>query len=144
MELAKIEKLLDAYFEGNTTLAEEAMLRDYFAQDEIAPQVAMYQPLFVGLVAAKEEVSDRELKLPKNQFKIKNWWYAAAASVVLAIGVAGFVFSEPKLTQEEQEALAAFEKTKEAMQFMSKNFNKGAEELTYISTFTETKNKILK
>ena len=67
-----------------------------------------------------------------------------AASVVVAIGVAGFVFSEPKLTQEEQEALIAFQKTKEAMQLMSKNFNQGAEELTHISTFTLTKNKILK
>ena len=30
MEFAKIEKLLEAYFEGNTTLKEEAELRTYF------------------------------------------------------------------------------------------------------------------
>ena len=146
MELAKIEKLLDAYFEGNTSLAEEAILRDYFLQDEVAPHLAMYQPMFAGLAAAKQEVSQREIHLPQRQFKMKNWWYGVAASVVIAIGVAGFVFSEPNnhLTKEEQEALVAFEKTREAMQLMSKNFNQGAEELTHISTFTQTKNRILK
>lgn len=146
MELAKIEKLLDAYFEGNTSLADEATLRAYFAQDEVAPHLAMYQPMFVGLSAAKEEVSNLEIELPKQKATISNWWYGVAASVVIAIGVAGFMFNEQgaQLTQEEQEALIAFEKTREAMKLMSKNFNQGAEELAHISTFTQTKNKILK
>ena len=144
MELAKIEKLLDVYFEGNTSLAEEATLRAYFAQDTVAPHLAMYQPMFAGLTAAKQETSAKEVKLPQQKQLHKKWWYGIAASVLVAIGVAGFVFSEPKLTQEEQEALVAFQKTREAMQLMSKNFNEGAEELTHISTFTLTKNKILK
>jgi len=144
MELARIEKLLDAYFEGNTSLAEEETLRKYFSQNEVAPHLAAYKPMFDGLTLAKQEVSVKEIDLPQQQFKVKRWWYGVAASVVIAIGVAGFVFSEPKLSQEEQEALIAFQKTREAMQMMSQNFNEGAEELTYISTFTQTKNKILK
>lgn len=144
MELARIEKLLDAYFEGNTSLAEEAILRNYFAQNEVAPHLAAYKPMFDGFTLAKKEVSKQDVQVTEKQFTVRRWWYGVAASVVLAIGVAGFMFSEPKLTQEEQEALVAFEKTREAMLMMSQNFNEGAEELSYISTFTKTKNKILK
>ena len=33
MELAKIEALLEKYFEAKTTLPEEKILKDYFAQE---------------------------------------------------------------------------------------------------------------
>ena len=145
MELAKIEQLLEAYFEGNTSLLDERTLRTYFSKADVAPHLAMYKPLFNGLDIAKNEVSKKEVKLPTSKSKnVRVWWYGIAASLVLAIGLGNYMFNQPSFTQEEQEALAAFEESKDAMRLLSQNFNKGAEELRLINQFTKTTNKILK
>ncbi|PKA83948.1 hypothetical protein ATE92_2117 [Ulvibacter sp. MAR_2010_11] len=157
MELANIEVLLETYFEGNTTLAEEASLREYFTGDKVAPHLAMYKPLFIGLQKAQTEVSDKEIDLPENTTQSNKWWYGIAALLVVGVTVGGFLFSQPQLSQEEKEALAAFDKTKETLLLLSSSLNKGAEELAYleeftkgssvithINEFTDTTNKILK
>ena len=157
MELVKIESLLDLYFEGETTLEQERQLRQYFASEHVAPSVAMYQPMFQGLEAAKEEVSHRTIELPTKN-KRPNWWYGVAASLVLAIGVGGFsYFNSNSLSSEEQQALAAYEEARATMMLLSENLNKGAESMAYLdefskgashlsslNEFTETKNRILK
>lgn len=144
MELAKIEQLLEAYFEGNTTLQEEATLRAYFSSAEVAPNLQQYQPLFASLAKAQTEGYTREIILPKENKTTSRWWIGIAASLLVAVGVFGFFNQEPSLTAEEKEAIAAFEQTREAFKMMSQNFNEGAEELVYIQNFKETKNKILK
>lgn len=145
MELAKIESLLEAYFEGNTSLSEEAQLRAYFKQGPVAAHLQQYEPLFKGLEKARGEVSQREIVLPqKPSFKVKNIWYGIAASAVVALFVANYMFSEPSLSQDQKEALTALRESKKAMFLLSENFNKGAEQLALVNQFTETKNRILK
>lgn len=145
MELVKIEELLETYFEGNTTLAEEATLSAYFTNGDVAEHLQTYQPLFAGFEAARNEVSEQQLELPTNKVsKNRTWWYGIAASLVIAISIAGYTFSEPSLTSEEQEAIAAFNKSKDAMMLLALNFNKGTEDLAHINQFTVSKNKILK
>lgn len=144
MELAKIEQLMEAYFEGNTTLQEETALRAYFSAAEVAPHLQKYQPLFRSFTKAKTESFTREIVLPKENKTMARWWIGIAASLLVAVGVFGFFNQESSLTAEEKEAIAAFEKTREAFKMMSQNFNEGAEELVYIQNFKETKNKILK
>lgn len=143
MESVKIEKLLDAYFEGSTTLLEEKILQDYFNNEKVADHLLQYKPIFIGLKAAKEERSEKEIHLPENRIKShKTFLYSVAASLLVALGVVSFYFSQPQYTQEEKEALAAFEKSKEAMMFLSENLNKGAEQLTFVKQFEITKDKI--
>ncbi len=157
MELANIETLLEAYFEGNTTLNEEATLRKYFTGNEVAPHLVVYQPLFVGLERAGEEVSKQEVVLPQASFQLNKWWYGIAAMLVVGVTVGSFMFSQPQLTQEEKEAVAAFEKAKETMLLLSENLNKGTSSIahlnefskgtstiSHIDQFTNSKNKILK
>ena len=145
MELARIEKLLEAYFEGNTTLAEEKTLRNYFTSDSVAPQLQEYQPLFEGFNIAQQEVSHRELIVPNNNVvNPKVWWYGIAASAVIAIIVANFMFTGPSMSQEEKEALTAFNESKRAMILLSENFNNGTGQLAVMNQFTESKNRILK
>jgi len=144
MELAKIESLLDAYFEGETSLEQETKLKEYFTSSNVAPHLAVYQNLFVGLKNAKEEVSEREIVLPEVKNSSNRWWLSIAASIVIVLGVVGLQFSGNQLTQEEQIALAEFNKTKETLLLLSKSFNKGTQELAVLGEFTEAKNKILK
>ncbi|OAB78180.1 hypothetical protein [Cochleicola gelatinilyticus] len=144
MELAKIEALLDSYFEGTTTLDQEAMLRSYFEKEPIAPHLEHYKPLFNGLQDAQKENLTRKIVFPKATTSIRKWWYGIAAGLVIAIGIAGFQFSKSGLSTEEKEALAAFEKSKKALLLLSENFNEGAEDLAMLQQFTKTKNQILK
>ncbi len=144
MELAKIESLLDSYFEGETSLDQEKTLRDYFSSANVAPHLMAYQGLFVGLKNAQKEVSKREISLPQASTNSRRWWLSIAASVVILLGVVGLQFSGNQMTSEEQQALAEFNKTKETLLLMSKSFNKGTQGLAVIDQFTETTNKILK
>lgn len=144
MDLAKIERILEAYFEGETTLEQEASLREYFTGNDVAPHLAVYQTLFVGLKEAKEEVLDREINLPVTSSLHKRWWYSIAASIIVVIGVASLLMPGDQFSQEEQEALAAFNKSKETLLLLSNNFNKGTGELAVLGHFTEAKNYILK
>tara|TARA_R110000787_G_scaffold86285_9_gene184088 strand:+ start:20104 stop:20538 length:435 start_codon:yes stop_codon:yes gene_type:complete len=144
MELAKIESLLDAYFEGETSLDQEKILRDYFSSATIAPHLMAYQGLFVGLKNAQQEVSEREISLPQASSNSRRWWLSIAASAIILLGVVGLQFSGNQMTSEEQQALAAFNKTRETLLLMSNSFNKGTQELAVIGQFTETKNRILK
>jgi len=143
MESVNLKKILDAYFEGNTSLEEEKMLQDYFNNETVADDLVQYKPIFAGLKAARSERSSRTFKLPENKPKtIKTWWYSAAAILVVAFGVGSFYFSQPHYTQEEKEALAAFEESKNAMMLLSENLNKGTEQLTFVKQFAITKDKI--
>ena len=145
MELARIEKLLEAYFEGNTTLSEEKSLRNYFTSDFVAPQFQKYQPLFESFTIALKEVSQREIIIPKsNMLNPKFLCYSIAASTVAAIMIASFMFSGSSMSHEEKEALTAFNESKKAMLLLSENFNTGAGKLSVLNQFTENKNRILK
>lgn len=139
MELNKIEALLEAYFEGNTTLEEENVLRIYFSGEDIAPHLEIYIPIFKSFISAKNETSLRTPELPKSRFYFN---YKLAATVAVFIGLGVFYFSQPRLSTEEKEALEAFEKSKESMVFLSQKFNAGTQQLRYIEEFNETKNKI--
>lgn len=144
MELNKIENLLDAYFEGNTNLEEEALLKKYFSEEEVAPHLKNYKSLFKSFVVAKDEVITSEIKLPKKTNTIKPWMYSVAALLVIAITVASFMFLQPSKNEREKEALAALKQTKEIMMLLSNNLNKGTKELAIIDQFKINKNRILK
>ncbi|MBV1922667.1 MAG: hypothetical protein KUG68_01420 [Flavobacteriaceae bacterium] len=158
MELANIESLLEDYFEGNTTLEQEAILRTYFANEEVADHLAPYKNLFAGLSMAKQEVSQRELVLPETAKSSRGMWYSIAASLAIVLTVAGFMFSNSGMSQDEQDALMALNKTKETMLMfsdnlnkgtepmflLSENFTKGTDALVAINEITLTTNKVLK
>lgn len=48
-QIQEIKQLIDQYFEGSTSCAEETMLRNYFLQENIATQLIEYRALFIAL-----------------------------------------------------------------------------------------------
>lgn len=145
MGLNNIEKLLDAYFEGRTSLGEEDLLMDYFCNHQVPIHLLQYKPIFIGLAAARKEQSERSFKFPESEAKRSTpWRYAVAGALVIALGIGSFYLSNPGLSAEEQEALTAFENSKEALRFLSENLNKGANQLSYVDEFEEAKNKVFK
>lgn len=149
MELQKIEQLLDAYFEGKTSLTEEKILKEYFKQGKVAPHLEVYSDMFAYFETSKQETSDVKIDLksekkPGFTHRMRNW-YSIAALVVVALGVTFFLQQNNTITQqEEQEALMAYEQTKEALNFFSHHFNESATNLTHVKEFGKSTNKVFK
>ena len=55
MDYKYIEQLLECYFNCNTTLQEEQILRSFFSQEEVPAHLARYAKLFLYEVEAKED-----------------------------------------------------------------------------------------
>lgn len=63
----QLKDLLNKYFEGETSAAEEKQLRDFFASSEIPPEWAEYKPLF----AYFDEEIEKEQQKVHESFKKK-------------------------------------------------------------------------
>ena len=46
MEHNTIVDLLEKYWEGTSSLQEEQELKDYFAKEQVSPELKEYQPFF--------------------------------------------------------------------------------------------------
>jgi hypothetical protein len=97
MTFEKINNLLLKYFDGDTSLEEENILRGYFSSDTIDERLVKYAPLFNFLKKEKEikisaELNDKiEAIAPKKRplmqvIKGGNWWKIAATIAFLIIG----------------------------------------------------------
>ena len=135
MELANIENLIEKYFEATTTVQEEQELQAYFSQDNVAPHLQEYQPMFQYFTDLKAEKFTRNVPLqPRRKNYLK--WISVAAVLVLTTG---FFLNEWNERRKAEEAFADF---KMAMSLVSENFNTGASHINYLTQFEETTNKI--
>ncbi len=79
-----IDKLLNKYFEGLTGLEEEALLRDYFASEDVAPAHEPYKALFGYFNRERQIRNPQRFTLPKAGISRR---FYMAASVALFIGL---------------------------------------------------------
>ncbi|MDC8003695.1 hypothetical protein POV27_06510 [Aureisphaera galaxeae] len=135
MELAEIEKLLEVYFQGETTLGEEELLQEFFASKQVPGHLEVYRPMFVAFGQAKEETIQTEIVLPKSR-TFNYWKWGIAASFVILLGIVGFMFNDGGgLTDEEELALAEYNKARETMMLLSANFNQGTDAMLHLNEF---------
>jgi hypothetical protein len=147
MELKLVEQLLENYFEGTTTIAEEKQLKAYFSSNDVAPHLAKYQALFGYFETQKGTQFEQKLPLqPRKQTTVK--WMGIAASFVVLFGWASFYFSTPEPKQDDlgtydnpEEAFAA---TQKALLMVSEQVNIGMESVVYLEEFEKTKKTIFK
>ena len=86
----KIDTILNKYFEGISSLEEEALLRQYFASGFVAEKHYPYKALFdyTGKISVETNPQPVNFKLTNNRKKI---YFSAVASLLLAIGFIWFV-----------------------------------------------------
>jgi hypothetical protein len=147
MELKLVEQLLEKYFQGETTIAEEKQLKAYFSSKDVAPHLAKYQSLFGYFETQKGTQFEQKLPLkPRKQSTVK--WIGIAASFVMLFGLATFYFypSEPKhedlgTYDNPEEAFAA---THKALLMVSEQVNVGMESVVYLEEYEKTTKTIFK
>ena len=94
----RLEELIEKYFDGRTTCAEERAIRQAFAQgDDIPAGLEMYRPLFVGLdkVSAShghaEDVKPSRRKIALRAPRLRYWAGGLAAGIALCLVLARFL-----------------------------------------------------
>jgi hypothetical protein len=146
MEFNKMEALLEKYFEGETSIAEENELKNYFSSLNVAPHLEQYKPLFGYFAEAKKENFEKEIPLiPKKQ---KTAWLSIAASIVVLLGVGTYTYFDGNEVKQNKELgtyddpKEALEATQKALAMLSNNVNTGVEGMQYIQVYQITKNKV--
>ena len=146
MEFNKIERLLEKYFEGETTIAEENELKDYFTSSNVASHLEEYKSLFGYFIESKKEKSSKSTSLISKKRKMA--WLSIAASVVVMLGVGTYTyFSTNEVKQSKElgtydDPKEAFEATQKALAMLSNHVNEGVEGIQYIKVYEVTKNKV--
>lgn len=135
MVLNSIEKLLEKYDNGETSLKEEQQLKEYFAQDHVAPHLESYRVMFQYFNTTKQELYTKDVPLkPKKNFKYQ--WISVAAVAVLMLGIiipnmfGNNILTLEDLTPEERKV---YYQTQEALAMLSSNFDKGTSSLGVLS-----------
>ncbi|WP_372948482.1 hypothetical protein [Mariniphaga sp.] len=139
METKEIKQLLQRYFNGESTLAEERLLEKYFQSENVADELKEYEGFFSGISALSETGRDEELEVEIMDFILKNepdkttnkrWLWqmvtGIAASIIIVIG--GVLFyqheKEPfKDTFDNPELAYAY--AEQTLGYVSEKYNKG-------------------
>ena len=146
MELDRIENLLEKYFEGETTIAEEKELKIYFSSSDVAQHLEHYRGMFGYFSAAKEQKFEKELP-SEITTKKKVAWLSIAASIVILLGL--FTFYNQNMTQNQDlgtydDPEKAFQETQKALNLLSKNVNVGVEGMQYVQEYQQSTELIFK
>jgi hypothetical protein len=160
MNLKEIEELLEKFYEGGTTLAEERQLRDYFTNDAVPPHLSEHVGLFrYYTTAGKEELPDTEFE---NRFlyKIEESpvipLYSKRRSVFFITGIAaavlilvGMIFTFRNdiirpLSKNTVNNEIAYQQAKNALVMLSANFNTGLDQVQKLENFQKGMKEVQK
>jgi hypothetical protein len=162
MDLKQVEKSLEKYWEGTSSLEEEMQLRDFFTYGELPAHLEMYKEMFsmeeiplnpslgkdfdkkiLSKISEKEEPSTRW-----NIFRI-----AAIGLILLITAITIFKKDNQVKMAEETESIQedtysdpeeALEETKRAFMLIAEAMNKGEEPLQNLSQLDKANQKIKK
>ncbi|MEI6684349.1 MAG: hypothetical protein WCO44_17115 [Bacteroidota bacterium] len=155
MNTREIEVLLAKFYEGETSLQEEKMLREYFRGGAVAPNLKSHQPMFaffederkqaIGDAGFEKKISEQltdatatalPVFVPLNR-RVVYYYTAIAATFLLLIGVSlqyqfeFFKMNKPRHNSLEQEL--AYHNASEALLILSSNFNTGLKQVSRLS-----------
>ncbi|MDI5898393.1 hypothetical protein [Flavobacterium yafengii] len=146
MELVKIEDLLEKYFQGETSIAEENELRNYFSSSNVAQHLEQYKPIFGYFSLAKGHQFTPEIPLQSKKRNVA--WISIAASVVVLLGIGTYAYYSADVVTKSKDLGTyddpeeAFRATQKALSLLSDNVNVGIESVQYIQEYQTTKDKI--
>lgn len=136
----QIEKLLEKYWAGETTVDEEKQIRRYF---EKHPEESSLRSYFAGTQKKREIKPQKGFTHPGR--RINRFWLSAAAAVLILLLSIPFVIQQqqPKNQFAVDDPAKAFEITKASLMMVSEGLNKGKNYSVELGKFDEAK-KIIK
>ena len=158
MNLQEIKKLLEKFYEGETTLEEEKRLQDFFASDNIPAGLKVFRDQFQYFSDQKEvSLTDREFDRRVMQdirpqrsisgtagrhFRIR-LTIGIAAVVLLMFGIfTVFERYSGKIEDSYKDPKVAYIEARKIMLFVSNRLNKGTEQLDKVAKFQTGMNQL--
>jgi len=161
MEKDKVKKLLDAFYDGNTTPVQEQELYGYFLQNDIPEEFETDRKVFLKLFSADDE-NDIEVPLElnnridklidsldvkekgKRKIHFRKWVAAVAAGIAILLSAGIYTINE--LDNQKQHLLVdtyknpedAYDQVQKTLTLVSSKMNKG------IDQFEKAEEDILK
>ncbi|KAB1156291.1 hypothetical protein [Flavobacterium luteum] len=147
MEFSKIETLLEKYFQGDTSIAEENELKKYFSSPNVLPHLEQYKSLFGYFTQAKQQEFNHLIPLKSKKQNLN--WLSIAASVVVMLGIGMYVYLNTNTSQNQDLGTydnpeIAFKETQKALALLSNHVNVGIESVHYVEEYQNSKNLIFK
>ena len=149
MALDRIEILIEKYFEGETSIAEEKELKAYFSSSDVAQHLEQYKPVFGYFSQAKQEQFTASIPLKSGKKQKRLAWLSVAASVLVMLGIGFFAYQNTSDPNQENLGVIddpeiAFRETQKALALISKHVNTGIKSVNYLGEYQQSKNKIFK
>ncbi len=142
-----IKLLLEKYYQGESTLKDEALLKDFFANNEVDDELNADKQLFLSLINDDsendvnlnfEEVvqnainSTGEKRGKGINYRLITTWAASAAVVLLVIGVGWLTISkstESVFVDTYDDPQVAMQETQKILALVGSKINRAQEEL---------------
>jgi len=131
------EKLLEKYWRGETSVAEEKMIKAYFQQH---PEASLEASYFEKLNTEVSKKPGRSFEHPGR--KKRRIWLSVAAAILIGFISIPFIINSEKSPEPYavQDPMEAFEVTRASLQMVSNGLNKGktySKELTKFNEATQ-------
>jgi hypothetical protein len=154
MSSQKIEKILEKYFHGETSLTEERTLREFFRQEELPPHLAELKDQFSMLDPESEaslpddfdnalfaEINNQDRKSKASKRAVLYYISGVAATILIIVTV--FIRFDPFVgNQTKSQEELAFEEASRILYYVSTKFNQGADPLKKVARFDEGINNL--
>lgn len=151
MSSQRIEKTLEKYFQGETSLAEEQKLRDFFLKEEVPAHMAELKEQFqlyqeesqAGLPDDFEDTLFAEIDLQEKSTKASKRsmiFYISGVAATILILITLFIQFDPFImnsSDKNLEAELAFGEASRVLFFVSEQLNKGTDPLANVARFDE-------
>jgi len=148
MELDRIEILLEKYFEGDTSIAEENELKNYFSSLDVAQHLEQYRPMFGYFSQAKQQEFGKVIPLQTKKRHVA--WLSVAASVVVLLGIGTYTYLNNDSVSPNQnlgtydDPEEAFAATQKALALLSNHVNTGIESVQYVEEYETAKDRVFR
>jgi hypothetical protein len=148
MESDKIEILLEKYFQGETSIAEENELKNYFSSLDVAQHLEQYKPMFGYFSQAKEQEFQQQIPLQTKKRTVA--WLSVAASIVVLLGIGTYVYVDNNHATQSQnlgtydDPEVAFRETQKALALLSSHVNTGIESVQYVEEYEIAKDRVFR
>lgn len=164
MRVDEVEKLVTAFYEGNTSVEEEKKLLHYFRTTNVPEHLLIEKDFFLKLATPNPEVPENlKEKLigqintwsqeEKNKIRIKSvrktnrhWISGIAAGILLILSIWAYVDHEQNSSLQADTYTNpedAYKETQKALLLISQNLNKGVTRLETVNNNMEKIDNIL-
>ena len=108
MDYKYIEQLLERYWQCETTVAEERILREFFSQDDVPAALSAYRDLFRYEADEQQTAlgSDFDRRVLRNTWQRRLMPFVRAAAVVAVVAGVGFAAQRAFTVSEDQNVVS--------------------------------------